>query len=55
MGDLIALCDAGSEALKSTMTNFNESVELPYSNFEKKVSEYSLRWDYFCILPYEGK
>lgn len=55
MEDLIALCDAGSEALKSTMTNFNESVELPYSNFEKKVSEYSLGWDYFCILPYEGK
>lgn len=55
MENLIALCDAGSEALESAMTNFNENVELPYSNFKKEISEYSLTWDYLCILFYEGK
>lgn len=55
MEDLIALCDGGSETLKSAMTNFTEDGKLLYSNFEKNVSEYSLTWDYFCILPHEGR
>lgn len=55
MEDLIALCDAGSETLKSAMTDFREDGELPYSNFEKRISEYSLTWDYFCYLSYEGR
>ena len=55
MEDLIALCDGGSETLKNALTNFSEDGELPYSNFEKNVSEYSLTWDYFCTLPYEGR
>ena len=55
MEDLIVLCDEGSETLKSAMTDFTEDGELPYSNFEKNVSEYSLTWDYFCILPHEGR
>ena len=37
MEDLIALCDAGSEALKSAMTDFSLDGKLPYSNFEKDV------------------
>ena len=55
MEDLIALCDAGSETLKNVMTNFSADGELPYSNLEKRVSEYSLTWDYFGILPYEDR
>lgn len=55
MEKLISLCDEGSEALKNAMTEFNEEGELPYSNFEKKVSEYSLTWDYFCYMQYEGR
>ena len=53
MEDLIALCDAGSEKLKSALTDFSEDVELPYSNFEKKVYEYN--WSYFCYLSYEER
>ena len=53
MEDLIALCEAGSEALKSAMTDFREDGELPYSNFEKNVSE--LSWDYLCYLSYGGR
>ena len=52
MEDLIALCDEGSETLKSAMTGFTEDGELLYSNFEKNVSEYSLTWDYFCTMSY---
>lgn len=55
MSDLITLCDAGSATIKAAMTNFSEDCELPYTNFEKEISEYSLTWDYFCVLPYEGK
>ncbi len=55
MEELIALCDKGSEALESAMTNFSLEGELPYSNFEKSISEYSLTWEYFCTLPYEGR
>lgn len=55
MEDLIALCDAGNETLKNVMTNFSEEGELPYSNFEKNVSDFSLTWDYFCNLSYEGR
>ena len=52
---LIALCDEGSEALKNTLIDLNDEGELPYSNFEKNVSEYSLTWDYFCYLQYEDR
>ena len=52
---LISLCDEGSEALENILVDFNEDGELPYSNFEKNVSEYSLTWDYFCYLQYEGR
>ena len=52
---LISLCDEGSEALKNTLMDFNDEGELPYSNFEKNVSEYSLTWDYFCYLQYEDR
>ena len=55
MEDLIALCHAGSETLESTMTNFSPDGELLYSNFEKSISEYSLTWEYFCTLSYEGR
>lgn len=55
MEKLISLCDEGSEALKNTLTDFNDEGELPYSNFEKNVSEYSLTWDYFCYMQYEGR
>lgn len=53
--NLISLCDEGSEALKNAMTDFNENEELPYSNFEKHVSEYSLTWDYFGYVQYEDR
>ena len=52
---LISLCDEGSEALKYTLMDFTDEGELPYSNFEKNVSEYSLTWDYFCYLQYEDR
>ena len=55
MEDLITLCDAGSEVLKNAMMDFSSEGELPYSNFEKSISETSLTWDYFCDLSYEGK
>ena len=55
MNHLITLCDAGIDAIKDAMTNFSEDGELPYTNFKKEISEYSLTWDYFCVLPYEGK
>ena len=50
MEDLISLCDAGGKTLKSVLTDFNENIELPYSNFEKKIFEYD--WSYFCYLVY---
>lgn len=52
---LISLCDEGREALKNALIDFNDEGELPYSNFEKNVSEYSLTWDYFCYLQYEDR
>ena len=55
MEKLILLCDEGSEALKNAMTDFNEEGELVYSNMEKSVSDYSLTWDYFCYVQYEGR
>ena len=55
MEDLIALCDAGNETLRNAMMDFSEDGELPYSNFEKSVSEHSLTWNYFCTLPYKGR
>ena len=55
MEDLITLCDSGSEALKSAVTDFKEDGDLLYSNFEKNISEYSLTWDYFCTLSYGGR
>ena len=55
MEKLILLCDEGSKALKNAMTDFNEEGELIYSNFEKSISDYSLTWDYFCYVQYEGR